>query len=253
MIKSFTFVRGLVEISSTMSEENGFLTDTDRKFLMGEKEYSGDNAKHLRYQRRRAIAERARQALHDFGFLFDMLNEHERNRIFDPPEEDESDLYQALYRTISFLYYSLEGNKGAKPAFMRNRSLNSTFKQILEPGVQFGEQARYPDDVTVIVDVTFDVDSTPVAHETVAWDPLIEKLAERDLNEIDPRNLRLAMSQATNPTDRLRELADLIEERRGGDRWLKDDEYDFGHSSDDLADAARSVQDMMEDSDGTEE
>jgi hypothetical protein len=59
------------------SEENGFLTDVDKQFLRGEKEYESNQG---RYDRRRAIAKRTRQAFHDFALLYEVLDEHERDR-----------------------------------------------------------------------------------------------------------------------------------------------------------------------------
>lgn len=129
-----------------MSEEKGFLTEVDRAFLTGEKEYTGDNAKQLRYQRRQAIAERTRQAFHDFALLYDVLDEHERNRIFNiEPIHDDVDQYMefrdALASTVAFLYRSLEGDIDSDTA--RTRPFRVPFEYVLTEGLKRGEADRY--------------------------------------------------------------------------------------------------------------
>lgn len=131
----------------TMSDERGFLTETDRAFLTGEKEYTGENAKQLRYQRRQAIAERARQAFHDFSLLFDVLNEHERGRIFDiDPTDDGVNEYNefsdALAATIAFLYRSLERDVDSERDPLR-QLLRIPFDRVLIEGLKRGEADRY--------------------------------------------------------------------------------------------------------------
>lgn len=140
-----------------MSDEKGFLTEVDREFLTGEKEYTGKNSKQLRYQRREAIADRTRQAFHDFALLFDVLDQHERDRIFDVTPIDQGDdeyneFRDALASTIAFLYYSLEGDlERDSPKNTDDRLKRLTrpgFGSVLEEGLKRGETARQPRDMS---------------------------------------------------------------------------------------------------------
>jgi len=58
---------------------DGFLTEADREFIRGEREYS---SKHSRYDRRRAIRERTRRAFADMSLLYNLLDEDELAKIF---------------------------------------------------------------------------------------------------------------------------------------------------------------------------
>lgn len=68
-----------------MTSENGFLTDVDKQFLRGEKEYA---SKQGRYDRRRAIRERTAAAFRDFALLY-----------HDLPDEEYEKVLEAAYKT----------------------------------------------------------------------------------------------------------------------------------------------------------
>jgi len=110
-----------------MPDEKGFLTETDKEFLRGEREYSGENSKQMRYQRRRAVRERTREALRDFGLLNRTLDETERDKIFaaEPRSRELKDLQGDVREVIQFLYTGLGGEAG--------------FRQPLQTGVANGE------------------------------------------------------------------------------------------------------------------
>ena len=130
-----------------MGENNGFLTSTDKEFLQTDEEYyTGEHAKQSRYERRRAIAERARQAFHDFRLLYETLDEDERDRIFDiPPVHDDPEahnqLSNALSTTMAFLYRSLEGD--LQSGSVQKRGFRAPFGEILTQGVKMAESDRY--------------------------------------------------------------------------------------------------------------
>lgn len=85
-----------------MTDENGFLTDTDKKFLRGEKEY---DSKQGRYGRRRAIRERTREAISDFAFLDEHLENDELEKVVEPKElGDDVELYYDMRGMFQFLY-----------------------------------------------------------------------------------------------------------------------------------------------------
>lgn len=104
-----------------MVERDGFLTKADREFLRGEKEYSGKNARHMRYQRRRDIRERAHAALEDFALLYGGAQQADIEHIFsdvvDRREADPADTIQlerGIAATLAVLYWGLENQRIAR-------------------------------------------------------------------------------------------------------------------------------------------
>jgi len=165
-----------------MPDERGFLTATDRAFLRGEKEYE---AKQSRYQRREAIAGRARAAFEDFALLLDVMDEAERNRVFDVepagerPTPDEG-LYADLVDTIAFLYLGLEGELGNRVA--QTRPFSVPFDDAIRAGVRRGERARH--DRRVAVDVTGLKISVRTDIDVHAINSAIDKIARESYNEL---------------------------------------------------------------------
>lgn len=165
-----------------MSDENGFLTRTDRAFLRGEKEYE---AKQSRYQRREAIAGRARAAFKDFALLLDVMDEAERNRVFDVEPAGEratpdEGLYGDLVDTIAFLYLGLEGELGNRVA--QTRPFSVPFDDAIRAGVRRGERARH--DRRVAVDVTGLKISVRTDIDVHAINSAIDKIARESYNEL---------------------------------------------------------------------
>jgi hypothetical protein len=87
-----------------MSDANGFLTSTDRAFLRGEKEYTGNHAKQQRYERRKAVRERTRAALWDFSILFHTLDDDELEKVRTVPIDERDQYDRAVSDTFAFLY-----------------------------------------------------------------------------------------------------------------------------------------------------
>lgn len=120
-----------------MAEYKGFLTETDREFLRGEKEYSGENAKQMRYQRRRSIRERSRGALFDMQLLFNELSDREIEKIFHPPDDQSpGDFYRAISDTLGLVYL------GSKVMDDNPEIMSPWFNQLLELGIRLAEQRR---------------------------------------------------------------------------------------------------------------
>ncbi|WP_331235138.1 hypothetical protein [Natronorarus salvus] len=172
-----------------MSDEYGFLTHTDRRFLIGKKEYTGENAKQQRYQRREAIAARARQAFHDFALLYDSVDEHERDRIFDVGD-DVTDydaingFHDALVDTLAFIYLSLEGEVGSNTILHRGRSFSVPFDTILTQAVKKGEISRYDREMLgSMVSVEFDVDVREGA-DSLRTERAMDKIVRNRFNEL---------------------------------------------------------------------
>lgn len=185
---------GRVNSHLPMSDEKGFLTTADREFLRGEREYTGENAKQMRYQRRESIRERTRGAFRDFSLLYDTLDEKERNKIFDVGEDRRdvyavSDFQQSLFDTVAFLYISLEGEIGSNA--ISRRSFRTPFRTILEMGVSKAEIERHPQKVLrQMVEVDFSVDVTlPDATNLERAIDKIARLREYELSGAEARAL----------------------------------------------------------------
>lgn len=181
-----------------MSWQKGFLTATDRKFLRGEKEY---NSKQGRYDRRRAIRERTRQAFRDFTLLYEELNQDERRKVFDiiaagtyhpnlredfdedPPEEikEAQEFRSGLFSTLAFMYLGVW--ETAVP-----------FGDLVEGAVFQSERkhlGRY-------VDVSFSVEEK---EPMGAIESAIKKLENGDVDELDHTEMRLLIEFMTDPND----------------------------------------------------
>lgn len=168
-----------------MTENNGFLTGTDKEFLRGEREYTGENAKQNRYERRQAIAERARQAFADFALLFDTLDEHERNRIFDTDVDGEvpvptEGLRSDLTDTVAFLYLALEGEINSEVA--TNRRFSFPFDSLLDSAIRRAERARY--DRRIVVEFEPPEVSVRTNIDAAALESAIDKLARHSYSEL---------------------------------------------------------------------
>ena len=173
--------------------ENGFLTDRDKAFLRsnanGDDYYTGENAKNQRYETREVIAERARQAFHDFALLYDTLDQHERDRIFDVADDVTdhdavNDFHSALVDTVAFLYLSLEGEAGTDTVLHRERSFQVPFDAILTQGVKRGEISRYEKErLNNMVNVEFGVDVTE-GTDYLRTQRAVDKIARSRFSEL---------------------------------------------------------------------
>ena len=197
-----------------MSDERGFLTATDRAFLRGEKEYE---AKQSRYQRREAIAGRARAAFADFALLLDVMDEAERNRVFDvdPPggrPMPNQGLYGGLVDTIAFLYLGLEGELHSPVT--ANRPFSVPFERVVQSGIRKGEKRRYGRRVLVEVDGP-DVDvKTNIDGGMV--DAAIDKIARQSYSELTHSEMFAVLFRfgEIHGDESYSRLAERVEERR---------------------------------------
>jgi hypothetical protein len=153
--------------------ENGFLTERDRQFLTGEKEYTGENAKQMRYQARRAIRERTRAAFDDFALLCDVLEDQEWGKIFsgEPKSPERAKLEDDVADVIKFLYVGMGGESG--------------FRRPLKLGVSNGEVALGNTDRPFNVDPSFTVD--PVRQADVRQ--VAEFIEEREWDRLHPSDV----------------------------------------------------------------
>lgn len=195
-----------------MTDNRGFLTDVDRLFLRGGKKY---DQKQARYKRRKAIRERTREAFYDLALLHETLDQTERNKIFDPPAGEASELMTAMIKSFAFLYHSLEGDAGSN-AVDWDRSFRYPFAQVLEAGVELGEIARQEhteeSPFSGRVDVTFEVDVSRI--QPTDQSRVVEDLVEHGGRGLTDEELRTTIIHAARDPDQFRKLADAIEERR---------------------------------------
>jgi hypothetical protein len=197
--------------------ENGFLTDRDKQFLRGEKEYSGKNARQMRYQVRQTIRERTRAAFRDFSLLYATLDESERKKIFnvtDSPLSTEGGLSRetrdGIIDMFAFLYLSLMGEVGEE--FGRRMQVGiPEFESILEKAISKAEQDRRPEHngvgPFVSTDLTVDV------KEEVDIAAAAEKYARGDVYSLSEAELRALAQSAWDETNDFA-LAPMVQEKR---------------------------------------
>jgi hypothetical protein len=171
---------------------NSTLTAAQRDFLeKSEEERKTDYSRQSRSHHRREIAKRTRQAFHDFALLYEVLDEHERNRIFDVDEpgderEQTEPFYNALIDTIAFLYLSLEGEVGSDGNL--TRSFSMPFDSVLSFGVKRGEKARHPERELLLVTSDFEVDVN-YGVDPYKFKRAIDKLARQEYSELTEREM----------------------------------------------------------------
>lgn len=157
-----------------MSDErpNAMLTKTQRAFLKGEKEYTGDSARQQRYERRQAIKERVRHTMLDFQLLFEMWDERGTGEIFgESPSDGESG--NGISALLGLLYS--ETHEHAR------------FKNLLLRGVQRGVE-RIEGDTNDMIRVDFDVER--VARVDVK--EALERYRKRgNLSDMSPNELAI--------------------------------------------------------------
>jgi len=172
--------------------KEAMLTDTQRDFLRGEKRYEGENAKQQRYQMRERISRRVRDTLLDFALLYETVDEHERDRIFNvgggvTDREATRDFHSTLVDTLAFIYLSLEGE--IESDTHRHRAFGIPFDTVLEQAVKRGEAARYNRDVhNSRITVEFDVE-LKVGHDLLSAERAIEKIAELKFSELTEKEM----------------------------------------------------------------
>ena len=204
--------------------ENGFLTDVDKQYLRGEKEYK---SKQGRYDRRRAIAERTRQAFQDFALLCNELDENERNRIFDVGPTEDAPTEKALQAGFAKAFGDDDG-VGEIPGEEELREYMDEYeaRANLREGVMGTLGFLYlalegpADRPPAAVDVTFDVD---VYTPELDYEYAVEKFARGQQNELSDREIRSLLTGLTSDIgvlsewsglDDLHSFADRVDERR---------------------------------------
>ncbi|MFA9417042.1 hypothetical protein [Natrinema sp. HArc-T2] len=132
-------------MNTDIDRERGVLTPADRAYLLGEREMSHEQSKRNAEAR---IRQRIHAAALDFDLLLHTLPEKDRRQVFERTATDEKFL-DGLRAMIAFTYLGLETH-------------GVGFEDVLEPAVRSSEEylAATDHDVSVSVDLTFDVETT---------------------------------------------------------------------------------------------
>lgn len=121
--------------------EGAMLTKTQRAFLKGEKEYTGENARQQRYQRRQAIKKRVQNTMLDFKLLLETWGERGSGELFgEKPASGE--LGKGISALLALLYME---------TYQHGR-----FENLLYRGVRKGEERVHPEDEDLVT-IDFDI------------------------------------------------------------------------------------------------
>lgn len=146
---------------------NAMLTKTQRAFLRGEKEYTGNSAKQQRYERRRAIQERVQNTLLDFQLLFDTWEDRGTGSLFgENPSQEETG--KALSTLLALLYTEAHTHNG--------------FRNLLTRGVRQGENRLNPDDESDVT-INFEVERITRVQIEDALDRYSDREGYKDMSD----------------------------------------------------------------------
>jgi len=155
-------------MNTDTDRERGVLSPADRAYLLGEREMNHEQSKRNAEAR---IRRRIHAATLDFDLLLHTLPEKDRKQVFERTTTDEAFL-DGLRAMLAFVY-------------LGTVKYGVDFEAILEPAVRSSEEylAATNREETVLVDVTFDVETTV---ESSLGD-LTERLAAQE--PVTPREL----------------------------------------------------------------
>jgi hypothetical protein len=117
--------------------ERGFLTERDKEFLRGEREYSGDHKRQMTYQVRRAIRERTQEACRDFTLLLETLDPDEVATIFAAGSDAPDGVYKGMGDALSLFFASFFDRKDVS-----DRAAHTMVDMLVKRGVEGALEAR---------------------------------------------------------------------------------------------------------------
>jgi len=173
---------------SVEDRPRGILSNTDREYLCGLRDY-----KHAQTEanRKQDIRERVINALHDFVLLGLLLDDEEREKIFIE-EFDEDELHLSLEWLISFVYLGLEQDE-------------KRLEDIISNGVYFGanfdKSGRWAGDATD-VDASIDVEYNPDV------DKIYKQFQEGEGDQLTPAEVGVLVRSGKLEPEDLDELED---------------------------------------------
>lgn len=179
---------GDLHSTSEFDRPRGILTNSDREYLAGQKDYEHPQSEANRKQK---IRQRTVNAFQDFLLLISLMSEEERFKVFNeeiPPNR----LTRSLEAMISFLYLGIEKD-------------SSELEKIVETGVYMGENylkigkwsgAAYD------VDVSISIERHPNLPE------LVEKLRDGNPDQLSPAEIGVLVRSGKLDSRDLEELED---------------------------------------------
>ena len=166
----------------------GILSNTDREYLCGLREYKH---KQSESNRKQDIRDRTVNALQDFLLLSLLLDEDERNKIFDE-ELNEDDLQMFLEWMIAFVYNGLDQDK-------------DRFEEIIEKGIyyaaNFDKTGRWVGEATD-VDASVDIEYNPDV------DKLYGYLERNEEEQLTPAEIGVLVQSGRIGATELEQLTD---------------------------------------------
>lgn len=160
--------RGDISYESILQPEDrprGILSNTDREYLCGLREYSHDQSE---LNRRQAIRERTINALRDFHLLWLLLDDAEWDKIVEAFDPDE--LNHTFSAMLAFMYLGIGQDTGR-------------MEEIIQRGIFLGANydttGRWSGKANE-VDVSIDIEYSPNV------DALYEQLREGESSELTP-------------------------------------------------------------------
>ena len=141
----------------------GVLTKEDRRFLRGEADYEPRSNSARRARQR--IRDRIRNAVLDFGLICDLLEDRDRETIFERGASDDRTAFNdGLLGALWFIYGGVEHGQVRAPTGV-------TFAEFAELAVRHAEYDAMPEVMrefkTVDVDVDVQVDRANLANINV--------------------------------------------------------------------------------------
>ena len=133
----------------------GILTKTQRKFLTGEKEYSGEYAKQQRYQRRISIEDRLRNAIRDFRTLNATLSDNSIDKALrdeyddDIPPDEKMHVANSLESVFALFY------RGLKHSDIYYESPMRSYEEFIEGGLKnaLNKEGKSVKNISVSIDI----------------------------------------------------------------------------------------------------
>ena len=131
-------------MNTDVDRDRGFLTETDRTYLLGDAEMSHEGSKRNAEAR---IRQRVTDAILDFDLLVHMLSKKDRRQVFEDAASDDA-LTDGVTAMVSFAYLGL-------------REQGVDFEEVLVPAVRSAEEAYAADqlEANVTVDVHLEVET----------------------------------------------------------------------------------------------
>jgi len=186
-IKDEEWENSSYELPFTVEDRpRGILSHTDREYLCGQREYKH---KQSESNRKQDIRERTANALEDFFLLGLLLDEAEREKIFNKEIDDEN-LNALLEWMITFAYLGLNQDEDR---------LEDIIEKGVYVGANFEKGDRWSGEATD-VDVSINIEYNPNV------DKLYDQLQEGDGDQLTPAEIGVLVQAGKIDTEDLEKL-----------------------------------------------